>query len=315
MRKTGRAAALILACFVCLLPVFSFQASAATLTPVVDTAEFYVSFYHITGTRDLEYGTFEFPMSISSQVDVFTEFDYFAYAIPYVDGLFFEAGEYQIHVYMVINFGTSLNSSLQYVEVMDPFVMTSSTGYPVEVKEREHNISPNAYGVEYESTIAFTIPEHEANVYFRLKFPRFVSTEIFRNNSFDIVLATFEVNGAVYDPSIDPSDEDREQIKDQEDQIADKNNQSQGVLDKIETLEKPTVGTGSGGGSGGSGGSSQAPVIGGMTVNPMSPVDQESFASYTNVIGAIFGSGHILSMFIISFGMIFISYVLFGKTG
>lgn len=315
MCKTGRAFALILAVCVCLLPVFSFPASAVTLTPVVDTAEFYVNFYHITGTRDLEYGTFEFPETLSSQVNVFTEFDYFAYAIPYVDGLFLEAGEYQIHVYMVINFGTSLNSTLQYVEVMDPFMLTSSTGFSVEVKERQHDVSPNVYGVEYESTIAFTIPAHESNVYFRLRFPRFVSTEVFRNNNFGVTMATFEVNGAVYDPTLDPSDEDREQIKDQEDQIADKNNQSQGVLDKIETLEKPTVGTGSGGGSGGSGGSSQAPVIGGMTVNPMSPVDQESFASYTNVIGAIFGSGHILSMFIISFGMIFISYVLFGKTG
>lgn len=106
------------------------------------------------------------------------------------------------------------------------------------------------------------------------------------------------------DPVIDQTPADKNETNRVDGAVSDKTQQSGQITDQMNQLQKPNVDSSSG-----------KPVVGGMVVDPMQQVDRDSFSAYTNVIGAIFGSSTILSYFIIVFSLIFVGYVIFGKSG
>lgn len=181
---------------------------------------------------------------------------------------------------------------------------TDDTNTAFILTESVEFVVPGAPGVPYEiqfngSEFNVTSVTSNSKVY--------VSLHLFNIEK----LSAFEVNSDKLD-NIDnqlgeittPTPEDNQQAGQMSGSVNDKHNQTDNISDRIESLQKPTVGTN---GSG-------SVVIGGMQVDAMQQVDQQAFGSLTSVVGTIFGSTTIVSYFVIVFSMIFVSYVIFGKS-
>lgn len=124
------------------------------------------------------------------------------------------------------------------------------------------------------------------------------------SSSNPVILGCSNLAFVPIDPVVDQDQADKNATDRVDGAVTDKTQQSNQITNQIEQLQKPNVDSSSG-----------KPVVGGMVVDPMQQVDRDSFNAYTNVLGTIFGSSTILGYFIIVFSLIFISYVIFGKSG
>lgn len=187
-----------------------------------------------------------------------------------------------------VNSGTrsgTVWTPLPYTTISSKYAMDTSTG--------------SSY---IDATIQFTLP---ADSEVLRVYGTFYTSPFTASNIGEVVGGVQVCEFLYLDPVTDQDPSDKAEVDRVDGVISDKLDQTGQITDTIEQLQKPSVDVN---GSG-------APVIGGMVVDPMEQVDPENFGSYTSVIGAIFGSGTILGYFVIAFSMIFISYVIFGKSG
>lgn len=187
-----------------------------------------------------------------------------------------------------VNSGTrsgTVWTPLPYTTISSKYAMDTSTG--------------SSY---IDATIQFTLP---ADSEVLRVYGTFYTSPFTASNIGEVVGGVQVCEFLYLDPVTDQDPSDKVEVDRIDGVVSDKLDQTGQITDTIEQLQKPSVDVN---GSG-------APVIGGMVVDPMEQVDPENFGSYTSVIGAIFGSGTILGYFVIAFSMIFISYVIFGKSG
>lgn len=309
MRKTGRAFALIVAVCVCLLPVFSFQASAATVAVDINAAidlsvevRYTDDSYTLANVGNIGRTPFDEPADDYSSGAPAVNRKPVQFVRVQTDLTGYVTGKLvQLHVvYRLVT--SNAKSSLAFIGVNSATRNGGTwTSLPYTIVSSQYGQDPATGSAYMDAIIEFTVPV-ESEI---LRVYGTFNTNPFTPQNLGDIVGGVQTCEFMYLNSVTDQDAaDRDEANRIEGSVTDKTEQSNQITNQIEQLQKPNVDSSSG-----------KPVVGGLVVDPLSPVDQESFASYTNVIGTIFGSGHILSMFIISFSMIFISYVLFGKTG
>lgn len=318
-RYAGRAAALALACFVV---AFSVSVPAAAASSLIGEA--YCSI------RQGGVGPFTYPYNI----DALNEGqDPCSWSGRYTNTASYDClGFYTFRLkggttYRVTysSYWTCTNFTALNRFVDRPYVYMGSNfqSVPLNSYSREfynYKSTGNKITFTVSESVNFTVPGIE-DVYYPIELTgSLFSVSGVTSNSeavvtlmrFDIVeLSSEDTNAGKLDKIEDqlgditiPTPEDNQQADRVDGAVSDKTQQSNQITNQIEQLQKPNVDSSSG-----------KPVVGGMVVDPMQQVDRDSFNAYTNVLGTIFGSSTILGYFIIVFSLIFISYVIFGKSG
>lgn len=297
-----RASALFLACFVVAFSV-SVPAAAAEVTPtqLTGTVEYSAVAYYTNDTYDRsETSTIEYPVYDNATIK----------QVP------LDAGKYIKYMITQMEFDdVPLNVPLRIHVIFQgywPYVTLNprcnmryyagSAWHVLNYTTVSTSFSNEGGSWRYDLVADFSLPLEATQLRLQGIVQPTVAVEVDGGYSSNQSFRLLEFSAM--DPIVDQTPADKAEADRIDGSVTDKNNQTDNISDRIEALDKPTVGTNSSGNV----------VIGGMQVDPMGQVDQQSFSSLTNVIGTIFGSTTILSYFVIVFSMIFVSYVIFGKS-
>lgn len=293
-RYAGRAAALALACFVVAfsvsVPAAAASGSSLSGTASLDVAVYYPSGSYTYGSMGLSYPyngnggyvspslTLELQPIVRTATQVYFDLD--------------GGNTYRLHIRFR---GILGNIDSQYISTHHYNGSWERLDFAEVSLQRSVQISSYVF----DAVIQFDLPLNST----RLRITLNTYTSGYSTSS-SSVAGVGAVDFLDIDPVIDQTAGDKAETNRVDGAVNDKTQQSNQITNQIEQLQKPNVDSSSG-----------KPVVGGMVVDPMQQVDRDSFNAYTNVLGTIFGSSTILGYFIIVFSLIFISYVIFGKSG
>lgn len=308
-RYAGRAAALALACFVVAFSV-SVPAAAATVAVDINAAvnlNVEVRYTDNTYTQQNAGKVGTTPMNTAAD-------DWHSVAPPVSSGKkvqfvrvqtdltgYITGKVVQLHVIYRLETGLAKNS-LSSVSVNSGTRNGQTwTSLPFTTVSSSYGQDPSSGSAYIDAVLQFVVPV-ESQV---LRVYGTFYTTAFTVTSLGEIVGGVQTCEFMYLNTVTDQDPaDRNEADRIEGSVNDKTQQSNQITNQIEQLQKPNVNSSSG-----------KPVVGGMVVDPMQQVDRDSFNAYTNVLGTIFGSSTILGYFIIVFSLIFISYVIFGKSG
>lgn len=299
-RYTGRAAALALACFVVAFSI-TVPASAATVAVDINAAvnlNVEVRYTDNSYTQQNAGIVGNTPMNTPAD-------DWHSVAPPVSSGKkvqfvrvqtdltgYITGKVVQLHVIYRLETGIAKNS-LSSISVNSGTRNGQTwTTLPFTTVSSSYGQDPSSGSAYIDTVLQFVVPV-ESEV---LRVYGTFYTNAFTVTSLGEIVGGVQTCEFMYLDSITDQDPADKEAADQfQGSVGDKIDQSQDILDQMGNLNKPSVDD--------------------LDVDPMGQLDPNMFASYTNVIGLIFGSSHIVSVFIITFSLIFVSYVLFGKSG